>query len=144
MIGLTAFILTASVTRADPISLDGGNLIAFPIVALFALAVEAAVVALLLTLRGMAPVPLFIAYFFTNVAVFILLLISVVFVYRIPLAVFELFAIIADGLCIKLLSGLEIFQGDEFQNVSWLRSMVISCVGNAISYFAGAAATRLF
>ncbi len=141
---IVPLLLVASTVRANPVMLDGGSLVAFPIVAVSALVLEAGVVALLLTLSGLAPVPAFGGYFLTNLFVFVSLFSARLLGHTIPIPLFELIAVVADGICIKLLTAFDVFQGDDFQGVSWLRAGLISCAGNATSFFVGAAAQRMF
>jgi hypothetical protein len=54
----------------------------------------------------------------------------------------EVLVVVIDGLVIKLLGTSAPFQGDNYQGVSWLRSTVISGIGNALSYFIGYIATQ--
>jgi hypothetical protein len=137
-------LLITSSARANPINLGAGNVIAFPIVVASALVVEAGVVALLLLLSGLAPAPTFGGYFVTNLVVFGSLFSAQFFGHTIPIPLFEVLAVTADAVCIKLLSVFEPFQGDDFQGVSWLRAGLISCAGNSTSFFVGLAAQRLF
>ena len=54
----------------------------------------------------------------------------------------ELLVVLIDGLVIKLLVTFAAFQGDNYRGVSWLRSTVISGLGNGLSYFVGYIATQ--
>ena len=54
----------------------------------------------------------------------------------------EALVVLIDGLIIKLLVTLNTFQGDDYRGVSWLRSTVISGIGNGLSYFIGYVATK--
>src|ERR1017187_1203998 len=56
---------------ANPVIIEPSSLLAFCIVAFWALIVEAGVVALLLALHGLNPMRIFIAYGVTNIAVFL-------------------------------------------------------------------------
>jgi hypothetical protein len=64
-------VLVPVVARANPYILDPSSLIAFDVVALWALIVETGIVALLLVFRGLSPLRMFCGYFLTNVTVFI-------------------------------------------------------------------------
>ena len=143
-IPIALFLLAASTVQADPVSLGGGSVITFPIVAIAALLVEAGVVALLLTLSGLALLPTFGGFFITNLMVFVSLFCTQLLGHTMPIPLFELLAVAADCVCIKLLCAFEVFQGDGFQGVTWLRALLISCAGNAISFFVGLTAQRLF
>lgn len=110
-------------------------MIAFGIVALAALVVEAGVVALFLIFSGLFPLRTFGAFFLINFAVFAFLFFPLL--RRIPLPLLEVIVVVVDGAAIKLLTFLSAFQGDEFQRVSWQRAGLASVAGNAASFFVG-------
>ena len=56
--------------------------------------------------------------------------------------VLEALVVILDGLAIKFLTSLNPFQGDGYRRVGWWRAFVISCIGNAASYFIGTIASQ--
>src|SRR6266478_6601131 len=66
-------LLVPLVAGANPVMLNPTSLLAFCIVAFWAMVVEAAVVALLLAFRGAAALPVFVGYFILNGAVFLFL-----------------------------------------------------------------------
>jgi hypothetical protein len=136
------FLFAASVARANPVSLDPSAGIAFMIVALFALIVEAGVVALLLLFSGLSPLAAFIGYFAANLAVFAFLFCPLLSSHALPVILLELLVVGADGAAIKLLAAMERVQGDDFRGLTWRRAFLISCAGNAISYFVGVLASR--
>jgi len=104
--------------------------------------VEAAVVALLLTFRGAAPLRVFVAYFVLNGAVFL-------FVFQpllvgsssLPVPILEVLVVLIDSVIIKVLVALSAFQGDAYHGVGWLGALVASGIGNTLSYFIGYMAT---
>ena len=121
--------------RANPYVLNPSSLIAFGIVALSALVVEAGIVATILVFAGLAPLKTFCGFFFANVAVFI-------FVFcplqrRIALPALEALVVIIDAAAIMLLSKLTAFQGDSYRRVSWLLATMTSLAGNAASFCVG-------
>jgi len=65
-------MLMPVVARANPYILNPSSLIAFGVVAFWALVVEAGLVALLLAFAGLAPLKVFVGFFVANVAVFLL------------------------------------------------------------------------
>jgi len=137
---LVAFLPLAA--WADPVNLTAGRVIAFPIVIVFALIVETGIVALLLAFSGMSPLRTLLGYSATNFAVFLFLFCPLTWWWSLPVPLAELLVVIADGACIKLLSNFEIFQGDDFDRVSWRRAALVSCIGNAVSFLVGVAASR--
>ena len=141
---LTAICLVAPLTAsANPVMLDPSSLLAFYIVAFWAFVVEAGVITLLLTFRGVAPLRVFVGYFIANAAVFCFLFQPLLEgSINPPVLVLEGLVVLIDGLVIKLLVTFAPFQGDNYRGVSWLRSTVISGVGNGLSYFIGYIATQ--
>jgi hypothetical protein len=125
------------VVFANPVILDPSSLLAFGIVAFWALIVEAGVVALLLTFQGLNPLRIFIAYGATNVLVFLFVFEPLLNQEWSSVPALEILVVLLDGLAIKLLTCLSAFQGDDFKGVSWLHSFIIFCIGNAASYFIG-------
>jgi len=128
-------MLTPVLARANPYILNPSSLIAFAVVAFWALVVEAGIVALLLTFAGLSPLRTFGAFLAANLLVF-------VFVFcplqnRISLALLESFVVIIDAASIKILSKWSAFQRDSYQNLSWLAAGLISLIGNAASFFVG-------
>jgi len=110
---------------------------AFWVVAFWALMVEAGVVALLLTWRGVKPLQIFFAYAVTNALVFLLVFAPLLSSEKASVPILEGLVVLLDALSIKLLTHLSALQGDDFKGVSWLRALCISCLGNAVSYFIG-------
>jgi len=94
-------------------------------------------------LRGAAALPLFVAYFILNAAVFLFLFEPLLVGSRpLPVPVLEAVVVLIDGTIIKLLVALSPFQGDSYGGVSWFRSLITSGIGNALSYLVGYIATR--
>jgi hypothetical protein len=138
-----AWVLVPLVARANPVMLDPSSLLAFGIVVFWAFVVEAGVVALLLTFRGVAPLRIFFAYLLGNAAVFFFVFQPLLESSRnLPVLMLEILVIVIDGLIIKLLVTFDSFQGDSYRGVSWVRSTAISSIGNGISYFVGYLAAR--
>lgn len=140
---LSLFFFLPFMARANPVIINPSSLFAFCAVAFWSLEVEAGIVALLLAFHGVAPLRAFIAYSFTNAAVFLfffqpLLEGSV----SPPVPVLEFLVILLDALFIKLLVTIPAFQGADYRGVSWVRSALISGVGNALSYFLGFVAAQ--
>lgn len=143
VIVIFAYTFTTSVASANPVILNPSSLLAFFVVAFWAMVVEAGVVALLLAFRGAAALPVFVAYFFLNGAVFLFLFQPLLVGGRsLPVLVLEGIVVLIDATVIKLLVALGPFQGDSYNGVSWVRSLVTSGIGNALSYVVGYIATR--
>jgi hypothetical protein len=139
MLASIAFcLLLPSVANANPVMLNPSSLLAFCVVAFWAMVVEAGLVALLLALRGAAVLPVFVAYFILNSAVFLFLFQPLLTGSgSLPVPVLEAMVVLVDGAVIKLLVTLNPFQGDAYRGVSWVRSLVTSGIGNALSYLVG-------
>ncbi len=121
---------------ANPIVINPGSIVSFWVVAVAALAVEAGIVALLLAFQGLNVVQVFAAFFSVNVAVFVCVFLPLL--QRDWLAgAAELVVVSIDCLAIKLLAGLDLFQGENYTGLSWWRALVVSAFGNAASCFIG-------
>jgi hypothetical protein len=118
--------------------LNPSSLMAFCVVAFWAMVIEAGVVALLLAFRGAATFPVFVGYFVLNGAVFLFLFQPLLVGSRsLPVPALEAMVVLVDAAAIKLLVALDPFQADDFRGVSWVRSVVTSGIGNALSYVVG-------
>jgi len=138
-----AFVFIPLVASANPVMLNPTSLLAFCIVAFWAMLVEAGVVALLLAFRGAAAFPVFVAYFILNGAVFLFVFQPLLVGRKSPqVAVLEALVVLIDAAVIKLLVAFNPFQGDSYRGVGWVRSLVTSSIGNALSYVVGFIATR--
>lgn len=132
-------LLIPMVARADPYVLNPSSLIAFGVISIFALVVEAGIVALLLIFAGLAPIRFFIGFLFANVAVFL-------FVFcplrqRLPVPVLETLVVLFDATSIWLLSRVPALQGDSYRRVSWVFAGIASLIGNAASFCIGVMAS---
>lgn len=125
------------VVWANPVIIEPSSLLAFMVVAFWALVVEAGIVALLLTFQGVNPLRIFIAYGVTNALVFLFVFEPLLSSEKLSVRSLEALVVLLDGLAIKLLASLDAFQGDGYKGISWLRSFIVSCLGNAVSYFIG-------
>jgi hypothetical protein len=130
------------VCQANPVVVDVTSLIAFCYVVLAAFLVEAGVVALLLTFRGLAPLRIFAAYFVANALVFFFVFEPLLGRRWLPVPVLEFLIVLIDALGIKLLVGLDTLQGEDFAGVSWSGAVVISGIGNLLSFLVGYIASQ--
>lgn len=127
---------------ADPYMLNPASLIAFWVVAFWALVVESGIVALLLTFRGLNPLRFFMAYAVANILVFLLVCEPSISSEKISVPLLEGLVVVLDAVSIKLLTYWDALRGDDFKGVSWLRALGISIIGNSASYFIGAIASH--
>lgn len=132
-------LLIPIAARANPYSLNPSSLIAFGVVAFFALVVEAGIVALLLTFAGRAPIRIFFGYLLANIAVFIFIFWPLQ--QRLSLPVLEGLVVVIDGTSIWVLAKVPAFQGDSYRQVGWIFAGIASLVGNAASFFIGVMAS---
>ena len=134
-LSIALLLLLPFAARANPVMVDGQSLIAFGIVAFWALVIESGIATLALLSSGILIVPSFIALIVANVAVFLFVFMPLTS--RISLWVLEPGVVLADALAIKLLLSAPFLQGTGFLGVSWRRALVASLLGNATSFFIG-------
>jgi hypothetical protein len=132
---IATLLLTPVVLRANPVAIDGQSLIAFGIVAFWALVIESGIATLALASCGVLLVPVFGTLLFANVGVFLLAFLPLT--ERVSLWLLEPGVVVADGLMIKLVASLPFTQGDSYVGVGWHRALVASLLGNVASYFIG-------
>jgi hypothetical protein len=127
------------IARANPVSVDGQSLIAFAIVAFWALVIESAIATLVLVSCGPLIVPLFGTLVVANIVVFLFAFLPLSG--RVSLWLLEPGVVLADGLFIKFVSSLPFVQGGGFLGVTWRRALVASLLGNTASFFIGVLAS---
>ena len=132
-------VLIPMAAHANPYVVNPSSLIAFGVVALFALIVEAGLVTLLLTFAGVAPLRMLFAFLSANLAVFI-------FVFwplqgRLPFSALEALVVLIDATSIWLLSKVPALQGDSYGRVGWIFAGITSLIGNAVSFCIGVMAS---
>jgi hypothetical protein len=127
------------IAYANPVSIDGQSLIAFAIVAFWALVIESGLATLVLVSCGPLIVPLFGTLVIANVLVFLFAFLPLSG--RISLWLLEPGVVLADALFIKLVSSLPFVQGGQFLGVTWRRCLVASLLGNTASFFVGVLAS---
>jgi len=121
--------------HANLVSIDGQSLIAFGIVAFWALVIESGVVTLSLFPAGILIVPSFITLTLINVGVFLFAFLPLTS--HVSLWLLEPGVVVADATAIKLLMSAPLLQGGDFVGVSWRRAIVASLLGNTVSFFIG-------
>ena len=132
---IAVLVMMPLAVHANPVMIDGQSLIAFGIVAFWALVIESGIVTLALISSGVLILPLFGTLVIANVAVFLLAFLPLTS--RVSLWLLEPGVVLADALMIKLVASAAFLQGGNFVGVSWRRALVASLVGNAVSYFIG-------
>ena len=123
------------IARANPVMIDGQSLIAFGIVAFWALVIESGIATLALVSSGLLIVPSFVSLIVANVALFLFAFLPLTS--RVSLWFLEPGVVLADALLLKLVATAPFLQGGGFVGVSWRRALVASLFGNAASFFVG-------
>ncbi len=138
-LAIALLLVMPALARANPVSIDGQSLIAFAIVAFWALVIESGIATLVLVSCGALIMPLFVTLTFSNVTVFLTAFLPLTG--RVSLWLLEPGVVFADALCIKLVSGLPFVQGCGFLGVTWRRALMASLLGNTTSLFVGVLAS---
>lgn len=134
--GLVAVLLmTPILAGANPVMVDGQSLIAFGLVAFWALVIESGIATLTLISSGVLILPLFGTLVVANVAVFLSAFLPLTS--RVSLWLLEPGVVLADALLIKLVTSAPFLQGGGFVGVPWRRALLASLLGNMTSYFVG-------
>jgi len=123
------------IARANPVMIDGQSLIAFGIVAFWALVIESGIATLALVSSGLLTGPWFATLIAANVGLFLFGFLPLTG--RVSLWLLEPGVVLADALLLKVLAAAPFLQGGEFVGVSWRRALVASLLGNASSFFIG-------
>ena len=125
---------------ANPVMVDGQSLLAFGIIAFWALVLESAIATLTLIPSGLLIIPSFFALVLTNASLFLFAFLPLSS--RVPLSLLEFGVVLADALVIKLVTSAPFLQGGGFVGVTWKRALLASVLGNGASYFVGLLATH--
>jgi hypothetical protein len=136
---ILALLMMPLIARANPVQIDGQSLIAFAIVAFWALVIESGIVTLAMVSCGVLIVPAFIALVLANVALFLFAFLPLTG--RVSLWFLEPGVVLADAALVKLVASAPFLQGGGFLGVSWRRALVASFLGNAASFFVGVLAS---
>lgn len=132
---ITGLLLIPLALRANPVMVDGQSLIAFGIVAFWALVIESGIVTLVLGSCGVLILPVFGTLVIANVGVFLLAFLPLTG--RVSLWLLESGVVLVDAMMIKLVASAPVFQAGNYVGVSWSRGLMASLLGNAASYFIG-------
>ncbi len=136
---IAILLMIPLIARANPVMIDGQSLIAFGIVAFWALVIESGIATLALVPSGVLIVPAFGTLVAANVA--LLLFAFLPLTGRVSLWLLEPGVVLADALLIRLVASTPFLQGGGFVGVSWRRALVASLLGNAASFFIGVLAS---
>ena len=138
-LSIAVLLVLPLIARANPVQIDGQSLIAFAIVAFWALVIESGLVTLTLVSCGVLIVPAFITLVLANVVVFLFAFIPLTG--RVSLWFLEPGVVLADAVLVKLVASLPFLQGSGFIGVSWRRALMASLLANAASFFVGVLAS---
>lgn len=138
LVGLATALTILAVpcaARANPVAIDGQSLIAFAIVAFWALVIESGIVTLTLFSAGPLVIPLFGTLLISNVLIFLFAFLPLTS--RVTLWLLEPGVVLVDAVLVRLVTALPFTRGSEFVGVTWLRATLASLLGNTASYFVG-------
>jgi hypothetical protein len=132
-----ALLISCPIVRvhANPVSVDGQSLIAYGIVAFWALVIESGIVTLALISSGTLIVPFFGTLVIANLAVFLFGFLPLT--ERVSLWVLEPAVVFTDALMIKLVASFPFVQGLDYIGFTWRRALIASLFGNAASFYVG-------
>ncbi len=136
---ILALLLIPLVAHANPVQIDGQSMIAFAIVAFWALVIESGIVTLALVSCGVLIVPAFITLVLANVALFLFAFLPLTG--RVSLWILEPGVVLADAVLVKLVVSAPFLQSGGFLGVSWRRALIASLLGNTASFFVGVLAS---
>ena len=136
---ILALLMIPLIARANPVQIDGQSLIAFAVVAFWALVIESGIVTLAMVSCGVLIVPAFITLVLANVALFLFAFLPLTS--RVSLWFLEPGVVLVDAVLIKLVASAPFLQGGSFLGVGWRRAFVASLLGNTVSFFVGVLAS---
>jgi hypothetical protein len=126
---------------ANPIVIDADVWFRLGIILVAAFSVETLVVTTILYFCHMEFIPTLIAIFVGNFAIYFIIFKPILLsVHNVMVA--ELLIVAVEGIFIKIISSIDTFQLEEFKELKWPTAIIISAVGNAMSYFSGLAIGR--
>lgn len=138
-IGVTVLWLLPVIALANPVMINEQSLIAFGVVAFWALLIESGITTLVLVPSGMLIVPSFCTLTVVNAGIFFFAFLPLTG--RVSLWFLEPGVVLADALLLKLVMSAPLLQGAGFIGLSWKRALVASLLGNASSFFVGVIAS---
>jgi hypothetical protein len=116
-LSIALLLMMPLAARANPVAINGQSLIAFAVVAFWALGIESGIATLVLVSSGVPIMPLFGTLVIANVAVFLCAFLPLTS--RVSLWLLEPGVVLADALLIKVVASTPIVQGGAFLGVSW-------------------------
>ncbi|MCL4787978.1 MAG: hypothetical protein KJ070_14490 [Verrucomicrobia bacterium] len=114
---------------------DGQSLIAFGIVAFWALVIESGIATLTLASSGVLLIPSFGTLIAANLGLFLVAFLPLTS--RVSLWFLEPGVVLADAMLIRFVASIPLLQSGSFVGVSWRRAFVASLLGNVASFFIG-------
>lgn len=132
---IAVLLMLPVIARANPVMIDGQSLLAFGVVAFWALVIESGIATLAFVSSGVLIVPSFGTFVIANVLLFLFGFLPLTG--RVSLWFLEPGVVLVDALLLKLLASAPFLQGGSFIGVSWRRALVASLLGNLASFFIG-------
>jgi hypothetical protein len=100
------------------------------------LMLEASIATMALLFFGMSPKPVFFAILLGNIGMYFVVFWPMYEVLE-NLFIAESIIVFAEATLIKLVARLDFFQLDTFRGIGWKSAIVISVIGNLLSYYVG-------
>ncbi len=132
---IAALLMLPVIAQANPVMVDGQSLLAFGVVAFWALVIESGIATLALVSSGVLIIPSFGTFVAANVLLFLFGFLPLTG--RVSLWFLEPGVVLVDALLLKLVASAPFLQGTGFIGVSWRRALVASLLGNLASFFIG-------
>ncbi len=133
---LSAVLVSAGTARANPLGVDPAGMAAGIVVIIAALLLEVFVTTGFLLFSGIAVVPMFFALVLGNAVSYVGILLPLYEATKIVWLV-EVVIVAVEGVLVKGLSHIGLFQGDTFDGLKWRTAFLSVLAGNACSYYVG-------
>jgi hypothetical protein len=101
-----------------------------------AFTLEVSIITILLFFFHLSPVPVFLTLFMGNIGIYLTIFEPVLDMTP-NLLVAEMLIVGLEGIFIKLISSLEVFQLETFTQFKWKYAFIVAAVGNIVSYYVG-------
>jgi len=122
--------------------IDPVSLVAFCVVAFWAFIVESGIVTLLLAFHGVVVMRMFFCYYLANALIFFFVFQPTLESRCMPVFMLESIIVVIDASAIKFLLTQDFLQGENYRELSWRGAVIISAIGNSLSYLVGCIASQ--
>ncbi|MBN2020834.1 MAG: hypothetical protein JW749_11495 [Sedimentisphaerales bacterium] len=138
---IIVLLIASGEAMANPVNFDPNGWIGWVMVLGSTLGLEAIVTAVILLFCNMELWPTFAAVFLANIFIFFAIFRPVVLAVN-NLLVAEAVIVAIDAAFIKIISMIDIFQGEGFNGLKWRTAFICAAIGNVLSYFMGNVITK--